>query len=127
MILKERNLLEIHLEKRLIFFALIIAFFLVFVSCSKSGNTTKMLPVLEVKSQAFGYAKSMSDKYTCDGADISPPLEWKNAPVGTKTFAVICETPDAPAGNWVQWLIYDIPADVTKLPESVAKKEKLEN
>ena len=86
-----------------------------------------MLPVLEVKSQAFGYAKSMSDKYSCDGADISPPLEWKNAPAGTKTFAVICETPDAPAGNWVQWLIYDIPADVTQLPQSVTKKEKLEN
>jgi len=116
-----------HPKKRLFFYALIMAFFLVFVSCSKAGETTKQGPALEVKSTAFGHAKSMSDKYTCDGADVSPPLEWKNAPTGTKTYAVICETPDAPTGNWVQWVIYDIPADVTKLPESVAKTGQLDN
>jgi len=125
--MKKVNLLEMHLEKGFFFHALIISFFLVFISCSKSGDTTKMGPVLDVKSPAFGYAKSMSDKFTCDGADISPPLEWKNAPAGTRTFAVICETPDAPAGNWVHWVIYDIPADAAKLNEAVAKKEQLEN
>ena len=116
-----------YLEMQLILYLFIIAFFPVFVSCSKAGDTTKIKPALEIKSSTFGNAKSMSDKYTCDGADVSPPLEWKNAPPTTKAFAVICETPDAPAGNWVQWLIYDIPADITKLPESVAKKDQLES
>jgi hypothetical protein len=125
--MRKCNLLEMHLKKRLFFYALIMAFFLVFVSCSKSGDKTKQGPALKVKSTAFGQAKSMSDKYTCDGADVSPPLEWENAPKGTKTYAVICETPDAPTGNWVQWVIYDIPADVTKLPESVAKTGQLDN
>lgn len=114
-------------KKPFILYATILALFFVSVSCSKSGEEARKGPVLEVKSPAFGHAKSMSDKYTCDGADVSPPLEWKNAPPGTKAFAVICETPDAPTGNWVHWVIYDIPADAAKLDEAVAKKEQLEN
>lgn len=94
------------------------------VSCT--GEAAKKGPVIEVKSPAFGHAMSMSDKYTCDDVDISPPLEWKNAPAGTKSFAIICETPDAPAGNWVQWVIYDIPADTTNLPQSVARTGQLD-
>lgn len=113
-------------KKPFILYATIVALFFVSVSCSRSGEDAKKGPALEVKSPAFGYAKSMSDKYTCDGADISPPLEWKNAPPGTKTFVVICETPDPPAGNWVHWVIYDIPAEITKLPESVARTGQLD-
>ena len=115
-----------NFEKRFLFYVLVMAFFLVFVSCSKVGDTTKIKPALEVRSSAFGHAKSMSDKYTCDDVDISPPLEWKNAPAETKSFAVICETPDAPTGNWVQWVIYDIPAGITKLPQAVAKTGQLD-
>ena len=103
-----------------------ILILMVFVSCSKSGEGAKKVAALEVKSTAFGHAMSMSDKYTCDDMDISPPLEWKNAPAGTKSFAIICETPDAPTGNWVQWVIYDIPAEMTNLPQSVAKTEQLD-
>ncbi|MGZ3636115.1 MAG: YbhB/YbcL family Raf kinase inhibitor-like protein, partial [Syntrophales bacterium] len=109
-------------------FSVMIAMLLppmMFVSCSGSGGDAKKVAVLEVKSTGFGHAKSMSDKYTCDDVDISPPLEWKNAPAGTKSFAVICETPDAPTGNWVQWVIYDIPANMTNLPQAVAKTGEL--
>jgi len=115
-----------HLKRRFVFASIILTLFLVFVSCSRIEDTTKKGPVMEVKSPAFGYAKSMSDKYTCDDVDISPPLEWKNAPAGTKSFAIICETPDAPTGNWVQWVIYDIPAGITNLPQSVAKTGQLD-
>jgi hypothetical protein len=97
---------------------------LTLVSCS--GEGAKKGPVIEVKSPAFGHAMSMSDKYTCDDVDISPPLEWKNAPTGTKSFAIICETPDAPTGNWVQWVIYDIPADMTNLPQSIPRTGELD-
>ena len=104
----------------------VILILMMFVSCLRSGEDAKKEAVLDVKSTAFGHAKSMSDKYTCDDVDISPPLEWKNAPAGTKSFAIICETPDAPTGNWVQWVIYDIPAGITNLPQSVAKTEQLD-
>ena len=117
-----------HLKKSLILCtatATILAM-AIFMSCSGSGGEKKGA-VLDVKSQAFGHAKSMSDKYTCDDVDMSPPLEWKGAPAGTKAFAIICETPDAPTGNWVQWLVYDIPGDVTSMPQAVPRTGQLEN
>ncbi len=114
-----------HFKKPCVFCVMILIL-LMFVSCSRSGEGAKKGPVIEVKSPAFGHAKSMSDKYTCDDVDISPPLEWKNAPAGTKSFAIICETPDNPTGNWVQWVIYDIPADITNLPQSVARTGQLD-
>ena len=117
-----------HFKKPFVFCVMIvmILILIVFVSCSRSGGDAKKVAALEVKSTAFGHAMSMSDKYTCDDVDISPPLEWKNAPAGTKSFAIICETPDAPTGNWVQWVIYDIPGNMTNLPQAVAKTGQLD-
>jgi len=117
-----------NFKKPFVFSVMIVMVFILmmFVSCSRSGEDAKKGAALDVKSTAFGNAKSMSDKYTCDDVDVSPPLEWKNVPAGTKSFAIICETPDAPTGNWVQWVIYDIPADITSLPQSVAKTAQLD-
>jgi Raf kinase inhibitor-like YbhB/YbcL family protein len=117
-----------HFKKPFVFCMMVvmILILMMFVSCSRSGENAKKGATLEVKSTGFGHAKSMSDKYTCDDVDMSPPLEWKNAPAGTKSFAIISETPDAPTGNWVQWVIYDIPADITNLPQSVAKTGQLD-
>lgn len=117
-----------HFKKPFVFAGMIVMTLIVMTafSCSSSGGDAKKGPALDVKSSAFGNAKSMSDKYTCDDVDISPPLEWENAPAGTKSFAVICETPDAPTGSWVQWLIYDIPAGMTNLPQAVAKTGQLD-
>jgi Raf kinase inhibitor-like YbhB/YbcL family protein len=64
-------------------------------------------------------------KYTCDGEDVSPPLHWENIPVVTKAFAIIFDDPDAPGGTWVYWVIYDLAAETTDLPESVPKTEVL--
>ncbi len=117
-----------HFKKPFVFYVMIVMMLslVIIASCSRSGGDAKKGAILEVTSTGFGHAKSMSDKYTCDDVDISPPLEWKNAPAGTKSFAVICETPDAPTGNWVQWLIYDIPADMTSLTQAVAKTGQLD-
>ena len=62
-------------------------------------------------------------KYTCDGADVSPPLNWGALPAGTKSLALICDDPDAPVGNWVHWVYYDIPAGTKGLQEKVATDE----
>lgn len=83
------------------------------------------LMALEVKSSAFQPNQMIPDKYTCDGQDISPPLEWSEVPKETKSFALIMDDPDAPVGLWVHWVVYNIPFEVTKLPENVTKKEKV--
>lgn len=55
--------------------------------------------------------------HTCEGADLSPALEWEGEPHGTKSFALIVDDPDAPAGTWNHWLLWDIPASVHSIPQ----------
>ncbi len=82
---------------------------------------------MKLISSAFGEGEMIPSKYTCDGPDISPPLEWTEAPEGVQSFALISDDPDAPVGTWVHWVIYDIPCNVNKLPENVPKTGTLEN
>jgi len=72
---------------------------------------------LELSSNAFSGGKGIPSKYTCDGNNISPPLSWSGAPSGTKSFALIADDPDAPAGTWVHWVAWDIPATAMSFPE----------
>ena len=78
---------------------------------------------MDLNSSAFNSGEMIPRKYTCDGVDISPPLEWDSVPAGTKSFALICDDPDAPMGTWVHWVYYDIPPEIKALPENVASKE----
>jgi len=80
---------------------------------------------MEIKSSAFGSGEMIAAKYTCDGADFSPPLEWAGSPAGTKSFALICDDPDAPMGTWVHWVIYDIPPTATMLAEGITREKDL--
>ena len=82
---------------------------------------------LSIKSPAFNDGDTMDAKYTCKGEDISPPLSWEGAPAGTKSFALICDDPDAPFMTWVHWVVYDIPADVSGLEEGLPKDKELPN
>jgi Raf kinase inhibitor-like YbhB/YbcL family protein len=74
-----------------------------------------------------GFAEGHALRRTCtaDGADVSPALQWGQAPAGTKSFALICRDADAPSGTFIHWLIYNIPATATGLPEGVPRQEKL--
>lgn len=82
---------------------------------------------ITLKSAAFEEEGMIPKKYTCDGPDVSPPLTWTSVPAGTKTLALICDDPDAPAGTWVHWVLFNLPADTTELPESVPPQETLES
>ena len=66
-----------------------------------------------------------TEKHTCQGSDFSPPLAWTNTPPNTKSFALIVDDPDAPAGTWVHWVIYDLPATATGLAENTPKSAQL--
>ncbi|HEV8610659.1 MAG TPA: YbhB/YbcL family Raf kinase inhibitor-like protein [Thermoanaerobaculia bacterium] len=80
---------------------------------------------LEVWSPAFPEGGAIPAKYTCDGKDVSPPLSWSGVPAGTKSLALICDDPDAPAGVWVHWVAYDLPASSTGFPEAVPPREEI--
>jgi len=74
---------------------------------------------MDLKSTVFDQGGMIPAKYSCDGTNVSPPLSWDNAPSGTKSFALICDDPDAPMGTWVHWVYFDIPAATKSLPEHV--------
>ena len=81
--------------------------------------------IMEIKSSSFNNEDMIPSKYTCDGQNISPPLSWSNTPEKTKSFALICDDPDAPVGLWVHWVIFDIPANINSLPEKTSRQEEI--
>jgi Raf kinase inhibitor-like YbhB/YbcL family protein len=73
---------------------------------------------LKITSPAFREGEMIPRKYTCDARDVSPPLGWTGLPGGTKTLALICDDPDAPAGTWVHWVAYNLPVALSGLSEA---------
>ena len=82
---------------------------------------------MDIKSLEFEAGGMIPALHTCDGSDTSPSLQWGNAPEGTKCFALISDDPDAPAGTWVHWVIWNIPAGARGLPAGVSKAKDLED
>ncbi|MFQ5772458.1 MAG: YbhB/YbcL family Raf kinase inhibitor-like protein [bacterium] len=80
---------------------------------------------IKITSKAFEEGGMIPDKYTCDGADISPPLKWESIPDSTRSLALISDDPDAPMGTWVHWVVYNLPATKRELPENVPPRETL--
>lgn len=64
---------------------------------------------LDISSTVFKEGQLIPSKYTCDGLNVNPSLEIKNIPAEAKCLAVIVEDPDAPAGTWVHWVVWNIP------------------
>ena len=82
---------------------------------------------LTLSSSAFKAGAEIPKQHTCDGANLSPPLRWSDVPAGTKSFALIVDDSDAPVGTWVHWVLYDLPADTSELPQGVPVNETLPN
>jgi len=76
-------------------------------------------------SPAFKNTERIPAPYTGEGADMSPPLEWGDPPDATKSFALICDDPDAPVGTWDHWVLWNLPGEQRQLPENVAKVDTL--
>jgi len=82
-------------------------------------------PGLTLTAKNLRAGARIPDAFTCDGRDVSPELEWSNAPQRTRSFALIVEDPDAPGGTWVHWVVYDLPAGAQRLPEGVPKQREI--
>jgi Raf kinase inhibitor-like YbhB/YbcL family protein len=74
---------------------------------------------LKLETTAFSSGGFIPARFTCKGRDVSPPLAWSGPPADTRAFALILEDPDAPAGTWTHWLVYDLPPSARALPEGV--------
>jgi Raf kinase inhibitor-like YbhB/YbcL family protein len=87
------------------------------------GGTT--VSTLKLTSPAFDPFQKIPVKYTCEGADVSPPLSWSGVPDGTQSLALIVDDPDAPDPQapmrvWVHWVLYNLPASATELREDAS-------
>jgi Raf kinase inhibitor-like YbhB/YbcL family protein len=113
-------------------------------SCKRPGSAGESVSVVEAKSShdemrggnamslaltttAFTNGGAIAKKYTCDGADLSPALNWSGVPAGAQSLALITDDPDAPMGTWTHWIIWNIPASATALPEGVPASDVLDN
>jgi Raf kinase inhibitor-like YbhB/YbcL family protein len=72
---------------------------------------------LTLSSPAFSPHGDIPSRYTCEGADVSPPLTWSGVPEGTKSLALVVEDPDAPSGIFRHWAAFDIPPGRSELEE----------
>lgn len=91
--------------------------FIGLASCGAAGE--KGMTKLTLTSDAFADEQAIPTEYTCDGADQPPPLRWAEPPVGTRSFALIVDDPDAPSGTFRHWGAYDIPASARSVSGSV--------
>lgn len=78
---------------------------------------------MQLTSVAFQEGEPIPVKYTCDGHNVSPPLKWNGVPQDAKSLVLIADDPDAPAGTWTHWVLFDLPPSTTDLPEDMPKSQ----
>lgn len=79
---------------------------------------------LNLTSPDFGSGATIPKKFTCDGEDLSPALQWKAPAAATQSFALIADDPDAPVGTWVHWVLFDLPPTLRSLPQNFPKDQQ---
>jgi len=82
---------------------------------------------MTLTSSAFGAGAAIPQHFTCKGADASPALEWSGSPAHAASFAMIMDDPDAPAGTWVHWVLWNVAAVAHSLPQDVPGREQLDD
>ncbi len=80
---------------------------------------------LEISSPAFKEGEYIPEVFSCRGREVSPPLNWQGIPPRTVTLALTCTDPDAPAGIWTHWVIFNIPASLPGLEEHFPRRSLL--
>jgi Raf kinase inhibitor-like YbhB/YbcL family protein len=93
---------------------LFIPFIAVHILCAEAFA----MDPIKISSTAFTQNGSIPSKYTCDGSDVNPPLMFENVPPEAKSLALIVDDPDAPAGTWVHWVVWNIDPAVKEIKEN---------
>lgn len=89
-------------------------------SPEKELNISNKLTInyMNLTSSVFNQNEKISSKYTCDGENVSPPLSISDVPENAKSLALISDDPDAPAGTWVHWTVWNIASDAKEIAEN---------
>jgi Raf kinase inhibitor-like YbhB/YbcL family protein len=127
---KETPMMSLIAKFRMLRWALLGLCLLTLTGCAAPADDSKPggpAMTVDLTSAAFKEGDSIPKQYTADGKDMSPPLHWTEPPPGTKSFALICEDPDAPRGTWTHWVLFNLSPDTRDLPEAVPAKETLNN
>jgi len=74
---------------------------------------------------AFAMNAVVPLKFAGGGDNVSPPLSWGPVPAGTKSIAILCDDPDAPVGEWVHWILFNLPPETAKLDANIPRQAKL--
>ncbi len=112
-------------------FVLTVISVLFFCSCEDGREADnraeggKEMEEIKITSSAFDQGGPIPSKYTCDGANVSPPLRWTGVPEGTVSIAIISDDPDAPMGTWVHWVLYNLPGQTKELAQDFPPDETL--
>jgi len=104
-----------------------IAALLCILSINNVQAEDKSKPKIKLTSTAFKEGAKIPKQYTCESDDISPQLSWSGFSARTKSFALICDDPDAPMGTWVHWVIFNIPPEVKELFEDIKQLKVFSN
>jgi Raf kinase inhibitor-like YbhB/YbcL family protein len=89
---------------------------------NEGGNGMQM----QMSSTAFKEGEAIPVVYTCDGKNISPPLSWTEVPQGSQSLTLIVDDPDAPAGTWVHWVVFNLPPAMSSLSEGASSSGRQE-
>jgi hypothetical protein len=103
------------------------AVLLLFSALSADTYADPAKSTINLISPAFPAEGSIPAKFSCEGADVSPPLAWSGVPAGTKSLVLICDDPDAPGGIFVHWVLFNLPPGTTSLGEKMATGPSLPN
>jgi Raf kinase inhibitor-like YbhB/YbcL family protein len=93
------------------------------LAISASSQSTERTPAMQLTTSAFKTGEAIPAKHTCDGQNLSPAFKWTGTPANAKALALIADDPDAPGGTWVHWVLFDVPPNVTELPEGIEKSQ----
>jgi Raf kinase inhibitor-like YbhB/YbcL family protein len=100
-------------------FLVICTVFVLFSGGKGNEENQGAIMKINLKSESFKEGQLIPSIQTCDGKNISPELSWDKPSDKIKTFAIIVNDPDAPGGNFIHWIIFNIPDSILSLPSEV--------
>lgn len=95
----------------------LVLIMLLAAACQAPAVDTSNAAKFKLSSPAFQDSGSIPQKFTCQGQNVSPELNWSEAPADTQSFALIVDDPDAPGGTFTHWVLFDLPAETKQLAE----------